>query len=298
MASFILFMLAILTIQRGASQDTIEKFRVERNRMLDMHGRECFFHGLNVVYKSPPYLPIQDHFDSNLSFSTEDMQLFHSLGLNVIRLGVMWPGVEPEQSMYNTTYIDKAKSLMSTAYRDYNISTLVDCHQDVLSEALCGEGASVWATQPLRWNFPEPLSRPYTTGSDHIPSAADCAKQSWASYYATEATSSAFQRIYENYNGLADRFAEYWGVLASAFGDVSGIVGFELMNEPWAGGIYEDPLLMYPGTADRKNLQPFYDRIRPVIHGNDSERVVFFESVTWTDEFNISLDDIGFEVSR
>eukprot|EP01084_Bolivina_argentea_P286859 492156_1 len=272
----------------------IEKYRVSNNRILDLYGRECYFHGLNVVYKSPPYLPIQDHFDANLSFSIEDMELLNSLGQNAIRLGVMWPGVEPSKNDYNMTYINNAVTLITTAYNKYNISTLVDCHQDVLSEALCGEGAAVWATEPLVWDFPEPLSAPYNTGSDHIPSREDCAKQGWASYYATQATSSAFQRIYENYNGLADQFADYWGVLAKNFAQISGILGFELMNEPWAGGIYEHPFLMYPGRADFENLQPFYDRIQHVIYGNDSDRMIFFESVTWTDAFNISLDDTGF----
>ena len=83
--------------------------------------------------------------------------------------------------------------------------------------------------------------------------------------------------------------------MAEAFSNISGIVGFELMNEPWAGNIYKNPFLMYPGTADRKNLQPFYDRIQPKIYKNDPERIIFFESVTWTDEFNITLDDIGFD---
>ena len=44
---------------------------------------------------------------------------------------------------------------------------------------------------------------------------------------------------------------------------------------------------MYPGDADRKNLEPFYDGISPYIRNNDSDRLVFFESVTWTDEFNV-----------
>ena len=248
-----------------------------------------------MVYKSPPYLPITDHFDSNLSFSAEDMELLNSLGQNVIRLGVMWPGVEPQRGEYNMTYINNAATLINTAYNDYNISTLVDCHQDVLSEAFCGEGAPLWAMEPLLWNFPEPLSSSYKTANDHIPSQADCLKKNWPSYYAAQATSSAFQRLYDNHNGLRDSFADYWGKLAKEFMDIPGIIGFELMNEPWAGGIYDDPFLMYPGTADRKNLEPFYDAIQPKIYGNDSERMIFFESVTWTDEWNISLDAIGFD---
>lgn len=65
------------------------KYHVLNNRILDNTNRECFFHGVNVVYKSPPYLPIMDHFDANLSFSKEDMELLNELGQNVIRLGML-----------------------------------------------------------------------------------------------------------------------------------------------------------------------------------------------------------------
>eukprot|EP01084_Bolivina_argentea_P073851 133991_1 len=275
--------------------ESIDKYLVENNRILDTYGRECFFHGVNIVYKSDPYLPIYDHFDSNLSYSEQDMQFLNSLGLNVIRLGVMWPGVEPKQNEYNMSYISLAANMIKTGYTKYNITTLVDCHQDVLSEAFCGEGAPVWAMQPRSWNFPEPLAAPYTINSSHIPSREDCLNMSWPNYYLSEATSSAFQRLYENYNGLRDAFADYWGILAIQFKDVPGIIGFELLNEPWVGDMYLDPMLMYPGVADKKNLQPFYDAIAPVIKGNDSERIIFFESVTWTDEFNESWTETGFE---
>ena len=36
-----------------------------------------YYHGVNVVYKSPPYLPIFDHFDPQLSFSEQDMKYLH-----------------------------------------------------------------------------------------------------------------------------------------------------------------------------------------------------------------------------
>lgn len=62
---------------------------------------------------------------------------------------------------------------------------------------------------------------------------------------------------------------------------------FDNYNNDRAGDIYRDPFLMYPGVADRKNLQPFYDGISPYIRNNDSDRLIFFESVTWTDELNV-----------
>jgi hypothetical protein len=102
-------------------------------QFVDEHGRERFYHGLNVVYKSPPYLPVFDSFDPQLSFSEQDMAYFKQWGLNIIRLGVMWPGAEPVQGQYDAAYLKNARTIIETAAK-YNITTLADCHQDCLAE--------------------------------------------------------------------------------------------------------------------------------------------------------------------
>ena len=53
------------------------------------------------------------------------------------------------------------------------------------------------------------------------------------------------------------------------------------MNTPWPGDVYLHPELLNESTADRINLQPFYDEIANGIYTNDADRVVFFESATY-----------------
>ena len=79
-----------------ASASTI-RLHPEHRLYTDEFGRERYFHGLNVVYKSHPYLAPYESFDSEVSFSEEDMAYFEEWGLNVIRLGLIWAGAEPEQ---------------------------------------------------------------------------------------------------------------------------------------------------------------------------------------------------------
>jgi hypothetical protein len=69
----------------------------------------------------------------------------------------------------------------------------------------------------------------------------------------------------------------------------------ELMNEPFAGAVLLDPLLMLPEQADLHNLQPFYDIVSPYVRNTDPDRLVFFESVTWADIFENGEFGIGFE---
>ena len=59
------------------------------------------------------------------------------------------------------------------------------------------------------------------------------------------------------------------------------MIGYELMNEPFAGNIYRNPLLLIPGVADRLKLQPLYDQVNKAIREIDSEKLILFQGVTW-----------------
>ena len=56
----VLVLLVLTTITTKA------KFSVspEKNRIVDSYGRERFFHGTNVVFKTDPFIPITTHFDA------------------------------------------------------------------------------------------------------------------------------------------------------------------------------------------------------------------------------------------
>ncbi len=54
---------------------------------VDEFGRARFFHGVNVVYKIPPWIPERDIFDPDLSLCTEDIENLQKWGFNLVRLG-------------------------------------------------------------------------------------------------------------------------------------------------------------------------------------------------------------------
>lgn len=71
--------------------------------------------------------------------------------------------------------------------------------------------------------------------------------------------------------------------MASTIGAAAGttVLGYELINEPWAGDVYFHPTLFLPGVAGRKNLAPLYERLSAAIRAVDDQAVVFYEPVTW-----------------
>jgi len=107
-------------------------------RFLDEHNRERFFHGTNIVVKHFPWHPNPEGFAPD-TYSEKDMQLLQSLGLNVVRLGYMWPGVEPTRGNYNETYLKVVENMVKLSAK-YGIYILLDMHQDVMSRKFCVEG--------------------------------------------------------------------------------------------------------------------------------------------------------------
>eukprot|EP01038_Epipyxis_sp_PR26KG_P011127 gene11127-14934_t len=165
-------------------------------------------------------------------------------------------------------------------------------HQDVLSEKFCGEGIPRWAADVtidhISQQFPVPLeSTPYKTRADDgFPTRQDCAKHEWASYYNTRAASSAFENLYTN-EDILSKWGQFWSKVASQFNnednDNNNILGYELINEPFAGDIFSNPKLYLPSYADSHRLLPAYDSLVDSIRLVDQETLVLFAAVTWDD---------------
>jgi endoglycosylceramidase len=94
----------------------------------DADGRERYFHGTNCVVKGPPYHPDPDNFDTLVSLTDRDFAILADAGVNVIRLGMMWPGVEPQPGQYNYTYLGVISRIAAGAAK-HGIYTLLDMHQ-------------------------------------------------------------------------------------------------------------------------------------------------------------------------
>jgi len=258
---------------------------------LDSAGRERFFHGTNAVVKGPPYIPLRDHFDADVSLSDRDFEIMKEHGFTVLRLGLMWAGVNPERGVVNATYLEVAQDIVAAAARA-GIYTLLDMHQDVLSEAFCGEGVPAWVAasthEPPGLLFPAPIgglrfsnvSRDPATG---FPSRQVCAGLSWAELYFSCAACHAFERLYTNQDGLLDEWAAFWHAAAKAFKGNPAVLGVELINEPWAGDVCAHPTLMLPSRADGLRLQPAYDKLSEAVRAADPARLVFFAAVTFDD---------------
>jgi endoglycosylceramidase len=198
----IIYFLSIFSFFVVQSFSQLSRIQVDPNsqQFIDEYGRVRIFHGVNVVYKIPPYLPDLTNFDPQNSLTNDDLNNLHQWGFNVIRFYTSWMGVNPKsESDINQEYL----SQLSTAIQmmeDKGIYALLDCHQDVFSRYFCGEGAPDWITEKLGdttvKSFPFPLAYNMTREPDTgYPKLDDCLKHPFFQYYLTEAVMSGFKML-------------------------------------------------------------------------------------------------------
>lgn len=195
---------------------------------IDQQGRQVILHGINLVNKDPATGYMGDE-------TPELLADFRAWGLNCIRLGVIWDGLEPEPGQCNEAYLRGLDERIAWA-RSQGLYVILDMHQDLYS-VLYADGAPEWAT--------------LTHGAPHI---ADSPVWSDA-YFSSPAVQTAWDSFWSNAPapdgiGLQDHYAAAWRVLAARYAAEPHVIGYDLMNEPFPGSLaLQAQMLMFTTGA-------------------------------------------------
>ena len=185
---------------------------IENSQFIDGQRRTIIWNGLNLVNKNPE----QGYVDPN---DEELFKQFSLWGVNCVRYGIHWDGLEPEPGKINEAYLAEIDKRVHWASKN-GISLILDMHQDLYSRKF-GNGAPLWAT------LDEDL--PHVTG------------QVWSdAYLMSPAVQKAFDNFWLNAQaadgiGIQDHYINVWKVLAERYNDSTSVVGFDVMNEPFMG---------------------------------------------------------------
>jgi endoglycosylceramidase len=252
----------------------------ERGQFVDGDGRVRLFRGLNSVKKGFPWYKHGILNETRLKF-------YRDWGFNALRLGAMWSGVYPQQGRVNVSYINVLQEIVEKS-ASYGIYSLLDMHQDVFSSKYAMyDGIPLWLVD-LFPPVPKGLQFPWPQHN-----RTDWYFQGYFTYECEE----AFQNIYDNVSNSWDHWATFWTTIASAFKSNPNIIGYELINEPFAGNGFRNPKRFLPGYAGRHNLLPVYDHLVKAIRSIDNDTMIFFEPVTWATLFPGSGDwGTGFDI--
>jgi endoglycosylceramidase len=247
----------------------------------DEHGRVRIFHGCNRARKAPPWYTTE-------MYDSDDVAIhMQRLGFTVVRLGFMWSGYNPAPGVFNQTYVDVIKAIVDRLAQR-GVYSLLNVQMDGLSSKFeTYDGAPLWVVNKSipKHAFPWPL---LGARRDHRGAHKE-------SNIMSEASATAYQDIFDNNHGMLDDFVAFWSHAAGQFKDVPSIIGYDIINEPFAGNFYEDPALLLPGVAGKKNLQRMYDIVAAAIRQHDHRHILFYEPVTWGMVFDGAGLGSGFE---
>ncbi|WP_448852316.1 cellulase family glycosylhydrolase [Corynebacterium sp. 335C] len=233
----------------------------------DGDGRAFLTAGVNMVYKHHPYTPEAG------GFNEDDAQWLADNGFDSVRLGIIWKAVEPEPGVYDDEYL---ASIRRTAdlLTSRGIAVLIDAHQDMYNERFEGEFAPDWAVI-----------------DDGVPSVLK------VGFPTNQVVNIGLLRAYDNFLanregpggvGLQDRYANMWSHVAAYFADMPGLMGFDIINEPWPGSAYP---LCYLAMGDcgpaSDKLNELHEKVGQAIVAQDPDAIVHYEPYSmWNMGFN------------
>jgi endoglycosylceramidase len=85
------------------------------------------------------------------------------------------------------------EKLINNAGR-HGIYTLIDYHQDLMSEKFCGDGVPTWLATDLNLyrSFPTPLGKRIPLNDTGLPDWNNCDQNGWGKYYFSFDVGHAF----------------------------------------------------------------------------------------------------------
>ena len=119
----------IFSSAHALKRDNISPMSVDNHArvLTDASNRQVVLHGVNVVPKIAPYLPLTQDFDPQKSLNELDMDNLASWGMNFIRLGVMWEAVEVKPDVFDSAYLEKIETLINKL-GEKGFYVLIDAH--------------------------------------------------------------------------------------------------------------------------------------------------------------------------
>lgn len=226
--------------------------------LTDDQGRIVTLHGVNMVYKKPPYFPAAG------GFGEKDARFLADNGVNAVRLGFAWNAAEPQPGVYDDTYIEQIKATQQLLAR-HGILSLVDSHQDAFNESV---GAS-WSGFPAWAAFPDEYPVQPNPGFPLVYFTSPAQNQTWANFWRDHPASDGV--------GVQEHYAAMWAHVAQRFADQPYVLGYDLINEPWPGWDYPSCFPKGCPKFETEVLAPFQAKAMNAIRQVDPDHLLFYE---------------------
>ena len=95
------------------------------------------------------------------TFNAADVAHIQSLGMNAIRLGVVWAGAQPrDEDALDPAFLRRLDAILDLTDR-LGVHVMLDNHGDMVGSAGCGNGVPMWFSKKAA---PELIGKPLAVG--------------------------------------------------------------------------------------------------------------------------------------
>ncbi|MDH6278891.1 cellulase family glycosylhydrolase [Prescottella agglutinans] len=244
----------------------ISALHAEGTSLVDGYGRTVLLHGVNNVDKVAPYIEPGD----GLTVTAADADRLAGHGFNTVRLGVSFDALMPTRGVIDTAFLDRVAGVVDVLSAR-GIHVLLDNHQDGLAPQWGGNGFPEWSieSRPQPWE-PNP---------------------GFPLYYLMPSMNAGWDEVWNNTHGALDYLGTALAALAERVHGKPGVLGIELMNEPWPGSPF---ISCYPNGCPgfdvkyQAAMQKLTDAVR---QANPTVPVFWEPNVTWNETMPTHLAD-------
>ncbi len=222
----------------------VPTLRVEGRHFVDPDGRVVVLRGVNLAgdAKVPPFRPIAH---------PSQLDQLPRFGFNAVRLVFIWEAFEPAPGRYDDAYLADM-IVVASACCERGLFVVVDFHQD---------GFSRWVSRGIGDGFPR-----WAVAGDACLRTPDHHRDHsrWPVLMATDpATYRSFRAFFDDREGVRTRYLAMTRRVASAFASIPGVIGYDLLNEPWGD--------------ERRDLTPLYADAAAAVRSVDPRAILFLE---------------------
>ncbi|KAF9255450.1 glycoside hydrolase family 5 protein [Marasmius fiardii PR-910] len=243
--------------------------RISGRHFVDKHGRVCHLRGVNLSGSSKtPANDNNETFPADAEIATfvgrpipleeahEHFSRLRRWGFTFIRFLVTWEAVEHAgPGIYDTEYLKYIREILQLLPK-YGMVAFVALHQDVWSRYSGGSGAPAWTLEKIGFDLNELVSTGaawlngvkggghtedemgfWSTGYQKL-AASTMATLFWAGdTFAPKLTVEYRGQQMNAQQFLQTTYLDMFEQIVKAVGDLDGVIGFEMMNEPHRGYI-------------------------------------------------------------